>query len=126
MLLPKHNQSVNGPATCMLALDEELGDPLAIYVEHMHPQSPSPQDDYLFLQTSVKGFANGTINRRLPKTWLCSCMQTDLRVTVTNLQKLVVTVLQENTIEGTALAESGVQLAMCHIQKMAMYSYLST
>ena len=31
-------------------------DLLAIYMEHIHPQFPSPRDDYLFLQTSGKRF----------------------------------------------------------------------
>ena len=54
MLIPEHKRSVDGQA--MLALDEELVDLLAIYVEHIHPQFPSPRDDYLFLQTSGKRF----------------------------------------------------------------------
>ena len=40
MLIPERKRSVDGPA--MLALDEELVDLLAIYVEHIHPQFPSP------------------------------------------------------------------------------------
>ena len=77
-------------------------DLLAIYVEHIHPQFPSPRDDYLFLQTSGKRFTNGMINRRLPEMWLRSDVQTDLRVTATNIRKFIVTVLQENKIEGAA------------------------
>ena len=108
----------------MLALDEELVDLLAIYVEHIHPQFPSPRDDYLFLQTSGKRFTNGTINRRLPEMWLRSGVRTDLRVTATNIRKFIVTVLQENKIEGAAFDESGVRMAMCHTQKTVMNSYL--
>ena len=67
---------------------------------------------------------NGTINRRLPEMWLRSGMRTDLRVTAINIQNFIVTVLQENKIEGAAFDESGVQIAMCHTQKMATYSYL--
>jgi len=122
MLIPEHKRSVDGPA--MLALDEELVDLLAIYVEHIHPQFPSPRDDYLFLQTSGRRFTNGTINRRLPEMWLRSGVRTDLRVTATNIRKFIVTVLQENKIEGAAFDESGVRIAMCHTQKTAMYSYL--
>ena len=40
MLIPEHKRSADGPP--MLALDEELVDLLAIYVEHIHPQIPSP------------------------------------------------------------------------------------
>ena len=43
ILIPEYKRSVDGPA--MLALDEELVDLLAIYVEHIHPQFPSPRDD---------------------------------------------------------------------------------
>lgn len=122
MLIPEHKRSVDGPA--MLALDEELVDLLAIYMEHIHPQFPSPRDDYLFLQTSGKRFTNGTINRRLPEMWLRSGVRTDLRVTATNIRKFIVTVLQENKIEGAEFDESGVRIAMCHTQKTAMNSYL--
>ena len=122
MVIPQHKQSVDGPA--MLALDEELVDLLAIYVEHIHPQFPSPRDDYLFLQTSGKRFTNGMINRRLPEMWLRSDVQTDLRVTATNIRKFIVTVLQENKIEGAAFDESGVRMTMCHTQKTVMNSYL--
>ena len=67
ILVPEHKRSVDGPA--MLALDEELVDLLSIYVESVHPQFPSPQDDYLFLQSLGKRFMNGTINRRLSEMW---------------------------------------------------------
>ena len=122
MLIPEHKRSVDGPA--MPALDEEPVDLLAIYVEHIHPQFPSPRDDYLFLQTSGKRFTNGTINRRLPEMWLCSGVRTDLRVTAMNIRKFIVTVLQENKIEGAVFDKSGVRIAMCHSQKAVMYSYL--
>ena len=122
MLIPEHKRSIDGPA--MLALDEELVDLLAIYVEHIYPKFPSPQDDYLFLQTSGKRFTNGTMNRRLPEMWLRSGVQTDLRVTATNIRKFIVTVLQENKVQGAEFDESGAQIAVCHTQKTAMYSYL--
>ena len=122
MLIPEHKRSVDGPA--MLALDEELVDLLAIYVKHIHPQFPSPQDDYLFLQTSGKRFTNGTINRRLPEMWLRSGVRTDLRVAATNIRKFIVPLLQEHKIEGAEFDESGVRIAMCHTQKTAMNSYL--
>ena len=64
------------------------------------------------------------INRRLPEMWLRSDVQTDLRVTATNIRKFIVTVLQENKIEGAAFDESGVRMAMCHTQKTVMNSYL--
>ena len=122
MLIPEHKRSVDGQA--MLALDEELVDLLAIYVEHIYPLFPSPRDDYLFLQTSGKRFTNGTINRRLPEMWLHSGVRTDLRITAMNIRKFIVTVLQENKIEGAAFDESGVRMAMCHTQKTAMNCYL--
>ena len=56
--------------------------------------------------------------------WLRSGVRTDLRVTATNIRKFIVTVLQENKIEGAAFDESGVRMAMCHTQKTAMNSYL--
>ena len=43
ILVPEHKRAVDGPA--MLALDQELVDLLSIYVESIHPQFPSPQDD---------------------------------------------------------------------------------
>lgn len=56
--------------------------------------------------------------------WLRSAVRTDLRVTATNIRKFIVTVLQENKIEGAEFDESGVRIAMCHTQKTAMNSYL--
>lgn len=109
MHIPEHKWSVDGPAT--LSLDEELVDLLAIYVEHIHPQFPSPRDDYLFLQTSGKRFTNGTINKRLPEMWLRSDVRTDLRVTATNIRKCRASALQENKIEGAELDGSGVRIA---------------
>ena len=122
MLIPEHKRSVDGPA--MLALEEELVDLLSIYVEKIHPQFPSPRDDYLFLQSSGRRFANGTINRRLSEMWLRSGVRPDLRVTATNIRKFIVTVLQENKTAGAEFDESGVRIAMCHTQKTAMNSYL--
>ena len=122
ILVPEHKRAVDGPA--MLALDEELVDLLSIYVESIHPQFPSPQDDYLFLQSSGKRFTNGTINRRMPEMWLRSGVRTDMRVTATNIRKFIVTVLQENKAAGKEFDEAGVRIAMCHSQRTAMYSYL--
>ena len=122
ILVPEHKRAVDGPA--MLALDQELVDLLSIYVESIHPQFPSPQDDYLFLQSSGKRFTNGTINRRMPEMWLRSGVRTDMRVTATNIRKFIVTVLQENKAAGEEFDEAGVRIAMCHSQRTAMYSYL--
>lgn len=122
MLIPEHKRAVDGPA--MLALDDELVDLLSIYVENVHPQFPSPRDDYLFLQNTGKRFMNGTINRRLPEMWLRSGVRPDLRVTATNIRKFIVTVLQENKAAGAEFDERGVRIAMCHTQKTAMNSYL--
>ena len=73
MLIPEHKRSVDRQA--MLALDEELVDLLAIYVEHINPQFPSPQDNYLFLQSSGKPFSllkEFQHMSRLPsKTFVC-------------------------------------------------------
>ena len=40
----------------ILVPEHKRADLLSIYVESIHPQFPSPQDDYLFLQSSGKRF----------------------------------------------------------------------
>ena len=122
MLIPEHKRAVDRPA--MLAVDKELEDLLSVYVGKILPQFPAPRDDYLFLQRDGKRFTNGTINRRIPEMWLRSGVRSDLRVTATNVRKLIVTVLQEHKAAGEEFDERGVRIAMCHSQKTAMFSYL--
>ena len=42
----------------------------------------------------------------------------------TNIRKFLVTILQEHKAAGDEFDKAGVHIAMCHIQKTAMYSYL--
>ena len=129
ILVPEHKRAVDGPA--MVALDEELVDLLSTYVESIHPQFPSPQDDYLFLQSSSKRFTNGTINGRLPEMWLRSGVRTDLRVMATNIRKFIVTVLQENKAAGEGFDEAALpcatakgRLCICICEKTSLLLHL--
>ena len=46
--------------------------------------------------------------------WLRSGMLPDLRVTATNIHKLIVSVLQDHKAVGAEFDERGVHIAMCH------------
>ena len=95
-----------------------------IYMRCVRPQFPPPRDNNIFLQGDGKCFAHDVMGKRLPNFGARSGVQSDLRVTATNVRKWIVTTCHQKKEEGLPVAEDALRRAMCHSNRVAKSNYL--